>query len=125
MPLNWLEISAMHVAAPRTYNSMTKLVMAFADTASSIGKKTLFGKDKGLIQYRKMLERLRETILALTLDGYIQHSTPSETVVDALKMAVDAFAMRHPNWQDAYQFAQYMLVSDRENTAVLVERLRS
>lgn len=114
----------MKLITPRTYNALTHLVMALANTANSLGKKTWFGRDKGVKAYEKLIEKLRHTITAMTLDGLVKPTTPTPEVLDALIRKIRLFNQAHPNWQDAYQFADYFLVQERENAIALLERMR-
>ena len=98
---------------PHTFNSLQHLVMAMADFAKSRGKRSFFGHDKSLGAYRKFEDKLQDTILALEIDGVINRRSGARAVIGALIEALNQFAERYPNWQDAYAFAyEFLVVED-------------
>lgn len=105
-----------------TFNSLQHLVMAMADFANSRGKRSLFGHDKSLGAYRKFEEKLRDTVLALVVDGVIKRNSDAPIVIIALIDALNQFAEMYPNWQDAYAFAYEFLVVEN---SVAEARIRS
>lgn len=110
---------------PHTFNALQHLVMAMADFQKNRNKKTLFGKDKGLAAYKKFEDKLRDTLLAMVLDGVITRvATPAE-YREQLTGAIGAFASVFPNWQDAYVFAaEYFVSSAKEAEDRIHEMLR-
>lgn len=115
----------MQRTTPHTLNALQKLVMAMADFHNSRDKKTLFGRDKAQITYDKFLRVLRATIQAMIIDGVVQESTSSADVADELLSKLKTFALAFPNWQDAFDFASYFLIEQRQNAVATIERLRS
>jgi hypothetical protein len=115
----------LRLATPHTFNALTKLVMAMADVAKNVGKKTLFGRDKGQELYAKMLQALKVTVQSMVLDGVIRESTSTEGVARELEKKLEEFAMAFPNWQDAYGFAAMFFGEKRKDAIATIDRLRS
>ena len=96
--------------------------MAMADFANKRGKKSIFGKDKGLAPEKKFQETFRDAVLAMVLDGIIErNASPSHARQELIK-AIEIFAATFPNWQDAYVFADEFLVGSVE---VAEDRIKS
>ncbi len=111
---NWITAQAFQDEFPHTFNALQHLVMSMADFANSRGKKTIFGRDKGLAAYKKFEEKFKDTLLAMVLDGLIErNATPTQARTSLIK-AIDLFATAFPNWQDAYRFANEFLVDSAE-----------
>lgn len=115
----------MHVLTPHTLNTLQKLVMAMVGVNNSVGKKTLFGRDKGQEAYSKFLLALKVTAHAMILDGVIEESTSSADVVDKLVAKLESFSLAFPNWKDAYGLASHFFGSQQHNAIATIERLRS
>ncbi len=106
---------------PHTFNSLQKLIMAMATYQKNRGKKTLFGKDKGLDSYKKFESVLRDTLLAMVVDGVVARNIKEKECRETLTEMIAAFAKVFPNWQDAYSFAdEYFIV----NAVVAEDRIR-
>jgi len=108
---------------PHTYNAMTKMVMAMAKTSKNMGKKTFFGKDKGQESYDAFLKSLAVTVQCLILDEEANESTSTEEIYDLIGKMLEKFSLAHPNWQDAYSFAQWFF-GDKANAIAAMDRLR-
>lgn len=115
----------MQIMWPHTYNALTYLVAAMADTENNIGKKSSFGKDKGQEAYGKFLIALKNTLNSMILDGIISKSDNSEKVlVEIIKMIGD-FSKAHPNWRDAYKFAASFFVYRNVGAIAVIGQLQS
>lgn len=57
-------------------------------------------------------EKLRDTVLAMVLDGIIQRNSPAGDIRENLIEGIKLFASAFPNWQDAYQYAHEYFVDD-------------
>jgi hypothetical protein len=80
---NWTTAEVFQANLPHTFNALQHLVMAMSDFVNSRGKKSFFGKDKGLAEYKKFEEKLKDTLLAMVLDGVIErNAAPSHTRTD-------------------------------------------
>lgn len=119
---NWTTAAAFQASFPHTFNSLQHLVMAMADFANSRGKKSFFGKDKGLVAYKKFEDKFRDTLLAMVLDGIIERNAPPLRARTELIKAIELFAATFPNWQEAYAFANEFLVDSAE---VAEDRIQS
>lgn len=102
---NWDNVDAMQAAAPHTFNALQHLVMAMAKLVKYRGKKSLFGRDRGLAAYKTFEVKLKDTVLALVLDRVITRDASAEEARLVLMDAIATFEAAFPNWQDAYQFA--------------------
>lgn len=49
--------------------------MAIADVVKYRGKRSLFGRDKGLAAYKAFEQKLRDMMLAMVLDGFIERNS--------------------------------------------------
>ena len=107
---NWVLAEEFQAKVPHTFIALQHLVTAMADLVKKRGRKTFFGKDKGLAAYKQFEAKLHDTILAMVLDGIIErNATPSHVQSELIK-AIKLFATTFPNWQDAYSFADEFLV---------------
>jgi len=96
--------------------------MAMADFANSRGKRSLFGKDRGLDAYKKFEEKLKDMLLAMVLDGVVERNAAPAHVRTELIGAIKLFAATFPNWQEAYAYADEFLVG---SAAVAEDRIQS
>jgi hypothetical protein len=111
---DWSRADVFQNQAPHTFNALQHLVMAMAKVVKYQGKKSLFGKDKGLDAYKLFEDKLRDTVFALVLDDAIDRNSKPSVVRETLIEAISAFEQAFPNWRDAYSFAgQYLVVDAR------------
>ena len=110
---------------PHLFAALQKLVMAMEDTAKNVGKKTLFGKDKGAESYMKFVACLRQTVAACILDRQATESDSNAHIIGVITMVLEKFAMAYPNWPVAYSFAAGFFSSEnRANCDALLTRVR-
>lgn len=109
---NWDFAGIFQINFPHTFNALQKLVMAMADYQNSRGKKTLFGRDKGLDAYKKFENVLRDTLLSMVIDGVVERNIEAKECRETLTDMIVAFAKVFPNWQDAYLFADEYFIKD-------------
>lgn len=109
---DWNLASEFGEEYPHTFTALQGFVMGMADFANSRGKRSLFGRDKGLAAYKKFEDKLRDTILAMVIDGIIKRNAEPSEVREKLIEAIELFSATFPNWQDAYAFAHEFLVVD-------------
>lgn len=119
---DWATAGVFQAQAPHTFNALQHLVMSMADFANNRGKKSFFGRDKGLSAYKKFEDKFRDTLLAMVLDGVIERNAAPSLARTRLIEAIGAFEAVFPNWQDAYAFAKEFLV---ESAAIAEDRIRS
>ena len=119
---NWSNAHAFQAHAPHTFNALQQLVMAMADFANNRGKKSFFGRDKGLEAYKKFEDKFRDTLLAMVIDGIVQRNVDPEPARLKLIEAIEVFSYAFPNWQDAYIFADEFLI---ESASIAEDRIRS
>jgi hypothetical protein len=120
---NWALASELQSQIPHTYTAMEHLIMAMADAHNSKGKKTLFGNDKGLKNYLKFEDKLRNALLAMTLDGLLSRSESSEKFLEKLLEVLIVWQQIFPNWPDAEAFAFEKLQSNKNEAKKLITSL--
>jgi len=110
---NYALAELFQVSRPHTFNALQHLVMAMADYNVSRGKRTLFGRDRGLKAYKRFEDSLRDTLLAMALDGTILRDAPAADYLEQLLTNIKRFADTFPNWQDGYAFAAEYFIDQR------------
>jgi len=118
---DWDLAGTFQTRFPHTFNSLQKLVMAMAAYEKNKGKKTLFGKDKGLSAYKKFESVMKDTLLAMVVDGAVARNIGAKECRETLTEMIAAFAEVFPNWQDAYSFADEYFI---HNAAMAEDRIR-
>jgi len=118
---DWDLAGTFQTKFPHTFNALQKLVMAMAAYEKNRGKKTLFGKDKGLDAYKKFEAVLKDTLLAMVVDGAVARNIGAKECRETLTEMIAAFAEVFPNWQDAYSFAEDYFV---QNAATAEDRIQ-
>lgn len=121
---NYELVHAMQQSLPHSHNAMTQLVMALVKVKKSQGKKTLFGRDKGVAAYLNFQKRLREQIAAHVLDGLITPTASSEEIIESILGFMSHFAEAYPNWQDAYAFAYFFFVERKDFAVEFIDSIR-
>lgn len=120
---DWALASQLQARMPHTYTAMEHLIMAMADAYNNRGKKTLFGHDKGLKSYLKFEEKLKNALLAMTLDGFVNRSDSAKKYLEAILLVLDAWQQIFPNWPDAEAFAHEKLRSNETEAKKLISTL--
>ncbi len=118
---DWDLAGTFQTRFPHTFNSLQKLVMAMAAYEKNRGKKTLFGKDKGLTAYKKFEDVLKDTLLAMVVDGAVARNIGAKECRETLTEMIAAFAEVFPNWQDAYSFADNYFI---QNATTAEDRIK-
>jgi len=121
---NWETAESFQEACPHTFNALQHLVMAMAKAQKNKGKKSFFGRDKGLAAYKVFEEKLHDTILAMTMDDLILRGSPSAEIRENLCRAIGVFAAAFPNWQDAYFFAQDIFIESESLALGVIDASR-
>ena len=96
-----------------------------AAVKKNAGKTTFFGRDKGQESYSKFLEKLKNTMQAMILDKVMNESASTTEAIGHLEKKLNDFSMAHPNWQDAYDYANRFFSGDMKDAKAIIERLRS
>ena len=120
---NWAQAGQLQARLPHTYTAMEHLIMAMADAFNNRGKTTFFGNDKGLKSYLKFEDKLRNALLAMTLDGFVVRTDSSKKYLEALLLVLDAWQQIFPNWPDAEAFAYEKLRSNEIEAQKLISSL--
>jgi len=116
-------LASLQRHVPHTFEAMQHLVMAMDDYVKSMGKKTIFGKDKAPAAYEKYLQHLQRTCLALQRDGQVSPSASSEEIILKLQSVIALFKRAFPNWPNAYMYFEWSTTEDKSNTAGLITLL--
>lgn len=120
---NWSVASDLQEKIPRTYTAFEHLIMAMADAHNHKGKTSFFGHDKGLKSYMNFESRLKDALLALTLDGLVSRSDSAEKFRETLMIVFGAWFEIFPNWNDAQIFAYEKLVKSPAEACELISSL--
>lgn len=91
---------------PATYLAFQEMVMAMADAENTRGKRSLLGKDKGEQAYQAFLEKFKKAVHALYGDNLVDPSQSEIFVWNCFYKIFKNFIEAHPNWPDAYLFAE-------------------
>ena len=113
----------LQAVLPHTYTAMEHLAMAMEKAYRNRGKTSFFGHDKGLKSYVKFEEKLRDTLLALVMDGVLDRFSSAEEFRMEFGAVLYNWAQTFPNWPDAYAFATKELVIDEESAKRLINSL--
>ncbi len=123
---DYAAVSQLQGNWPHTLLSFQKLTRAMASLYGARGKKTWFGRDRGLAAYTLFEEKLRDTLLAMVLDGMLERDAEAEAFRSSLVAFGAAFQQAYPNWQNAYAFAEeYFIDSAGQATARIQDLLKS
>lgn len=120
---NWAQAGELQAHIPHTYTAMEHLIMAMEDAYRNKGKTNFFGHDKGLKSYLKFEEKLKNTLLAMVMDGVVKRSDLAVTYIEKLLAVIDVWGEIFPNWPDAHAFADEKLRSDTSEACELVTSL--
>lgn len=115
----------LNAEMPHTFNCLQTLIMRMADYRKAENAWTWWGKKKSMKAWMELEVALKETIVALFLDGIIDRDAPSNQVATAVHGCIHRFAEVFPNWQDAYSFAEVFFVHSPEKAVSLINELRS
>jgi hypothetical protein len=121
---NWTAADNLQQGLPHTFAAMQKLIMAMEDAYKSRGKTTFFGHDRGLKAYQKFEDCLRETLLALSMDGLVKRTSSAEEYWGAIGAVINQWAEIFPNWPAAYTFANEMLGNKSEGQKLVAMLIR-
>lgn len=95
-----------------TYGSVTKeltdLVMAAEAAYNNLGKKSIFGKDKGAASDEQLSKAVLRTVSRLTNIGLIT-SNDLLPQIAALRVAIGQTQAAYPNWPKAYKHLEAWL----------------
>jgi hypothetical protein len=120
---NWKSASELQSQIPHTYAAFQNLIMAMADAYNDHGKSTWFGKDKGLKSYLKFELKLKEALIAMTMDGLVNRFDSSEKFLDTLVLFLSIWFEIFPGWPDAGQFAKEKFVINPSEARLLIASL--
>jgi hypothetical protein len=108
---------------PHIANAFCNLVAAMADARNMRGKRSLFGKDKGVIAYKKFETRIQEAFYAMVLDKEIERTSDAKTVREIFFDFLGIMASIYPNWKDAYSFGYGFFVVNSEECEKILSLL--
>ena len=120
---NWALASQLQARMPHTYTAMEHLIMAMADAHNNHGKTTFFGNDKGLKSYVKFEEKLKNALLAMTMDGLVPRTATAIEFRATLQEVVDAWFVIFPNWPDAQAFSADKIFNNSKTGNQLISSL--
>ena len=97
--------------------------MAMADAHNNEGETSFFGHDKGLKSYLKFEEKLKNTLLAMVMDGLLSRSDSSSIYLTKLLEVVAAWEKIFPNWPDARAYAEKKFRRNPDDARSLIRSL--
>ena len=110
----------LQMAAPNTMNAWTHVIPLFAKLRRTLGKKTLFGRDKAVKPLKDVAKGLRLVVLGLYADGMLDRGESEDACLLEVTKSLLSFKEVYPNWTDAYLSAADMLVDRRETVLLLI-----
>jgi hypothetical protein len=120
---NWAAADQLQAHIPHTFTAMQHLIMAMEDAFRNRGKTTFFGNDKGLKSYLKFEEKLKNTLLAMVMDGLLGRTDSAAEYLEKLLSVIDAWETIFPNWPDAHAFAYEQLRANSADARRLISAL--
>ena len=119
---DWAYGFAIQDKFPHSFNTLQKFTMAMQDYEKKKGKKTFFGRDKGLDAFYKFEKSLHDLLFSMIMDGIITRNEDAsachEKLVDLQISFWDAFS----GWEHAKNFFyNYFIVNKNES----IERIAS
>jgi hypothetical protein len=120
---NWSAASDLQSRIPHTYTAFEHLIMAMADAHNNKGKTTFFGNDKGLKSYMKFEEKLKDALIAMTMDGLVNRFDTSDKFRETLLTVIAAWFEIFPNWPDAQLFAYEKFMTNPTSAKQLISSL--
>lgn len=112
--------STLDRLSPACHLALQKLVPAMADVVNHAGKKSLFGRDKGIDAQLAFVRSLLLCVRAMLIDNLISKQTNGSEILGQLTILVGLFRTAYPNWQEAYIYFEWMRV---ENRLITIDRL--
>jgi len=120
---NWSAASDLQSRIPHTYTAFEHLIMAMADAHNNKGKTNFFGNDKGLKSYMKFEEKLKDALIAMTMDGLVNRFDTSDKFREVLLTVIGAWFEIFPNWPDAQLFAYEKFMTNPASAKQLISSL--
>lgn len=120
---NWTAARQLQTHIPHTYTAMEHLTLAMSEANKNKGKTSLFGNDKGLKSYLKFEEKLKNALLAMTLDGVVERNDSAKVYYENLIEILDVWIEIFPNWSDAEAFAREKIRSNQVEARKLISTL--
>ncbi|WP_021028830.1 hypothetical protein [Comamonas sp. B-9] len=116
-------LAALQRQVPHTFESMQHLIMSMDDYVKSMGKRTIFGKEKAPAAYEKYLQHLQRTVLALQRDGQVAPGASPNEIILKLRSVMALFKRAFPNWPNAYMYFEWSTTEDKSNAVGLITLL--
>jgi hypothetical protein len=108
---------------PHTYAAFQNLIMSMADAYNNRGKKTFFGYDRGLKSHMKFESKLKETLIAMTMDGLVTRFDTAEKFRETLVSILSIWFEIFNGWPDAGQFAKEQFILNPNEARLLISSL--
>ena len=107
---------------PHTFTAMEHLALAMDKAYKNRGKTSFFGHDRELKSYLKFEEKLKDTLLAMVMDGTLERSDPAEQFRVEFSAVLYTWAHIFPNWPEAYAYGVEK-ISDENGARQLIHSL--
>ncbi|WP_416406496.1 hypothetical protein RCH27_08405 [Paracidovorax citrulli] len=106
--------AALNRFAPRSHTALQNFVMSMAAVVNNSGKRSFFGRDKGVAAMEKFGRSLESLLVAMALDGQISDGFSAEDVAHKVDDLIKLFRDGYPNWQDAYLYYEWLSTDNRQ-----------
>lgn len=113
--------AALDRFAPHSHRAMQNFVMTMADVVNNAGKKSFFGKDKGLAAMGRFGKAFQTLLIAMATEGQLGESVTAEDVADRVDILMKVFKDGYPNWQEAYLYYEWLTTENRERYLQMIE----
>jgi hypothetical protein len=105
----------LETTSPNVTNAWTHVVPALEKYAKCVGRRSIFGRDKGAMAYHKLEESLSLAVLGLYGDRLLSPGASSEDCLLALVRSLVLFKDAYPNWPKAYSAGYDVFVKGHDN----------
>lgn len=112
----------LEATTPNVSNAWTYEVPALSRYAKNEGKRSLFGRDKGKMAFRKLAEDLYLVVLGLYGDKLLTQGASTDECLLALLHSLVSFKEAYPNWTDAYSVAYRLFVKERDIIKIILAK---
>lgn len=120
---NMAAVGEFAVQLPHTFVAFQNLIMAMDDAYNNRGKIGFFGRDKGLKSHIKYEAKLKESLIAMTMDGIVNRFDTAEEFRVVLLTVFDCWFNMFPGWLGARLLVSEQFASDPEQGRMLITSL--
>jgi len=112
---DWTKGFKIQDRIPHSFNALQKFTMAMEDYEKNKGKKTFFGRDKGLDSFYKFEKSFNDLIFAMVLDGVISRNDKASLCHDKLVALQYMFWDAFSGWDSAKHFFYNYFIENKDD----------